>query len=151
MPERTLGIGLGSPVRQEVAGWTIWRRSFPGRADQASEARRLVRTLLDGVACVDDAVFVAGELINNALLHTRSGHPGGHLVVEVAWRPDGVRVGVHDQGGGEPPDLGGLTTRPAVDDLREDGRGLIAIGRLAQRVGCEGDPGAGHLVWALLA
>jgi anti-sigma regulatory factor (Ser/Thr protein kinase) len=152
VPERTLGTSLDSPAQQErAAGWTIWRCSFPGRADQASKARGLVRSLLTGTPYADDAEFIAAELINNALLHTRSGHPGGHFTVELARRRDGIRVGVYDLGGSEPPDLRELFTRPAVDDLRENGRGLIAIGRPAHRVGCEGDPVSGHLTWALLA
>ncbi|MEV6987215.1 hypothetical protein AB0M95_38975 [Sphaerisporangium sp. NPDC051017] len=35
--------------------------------------------------------------------------------------------------------------------LREHGRGLDAVTRLALRVGCQGNPVTGHLVWALFA
>ncbi|GAA3833777.1 hypothetical protein GCM10022226_63930 [Sphaerisporangium flaviroseum] len=144
----------------------VWRRTFPGLREQASRARALVRCLLADTHWVDDAEFVAAELVNNALLHTRSGDPGGYLVLELVRRPSDIRVGVYDLGGDRSPDLAVAIkdiqpdtprTSPASGrddhdldgDLTESGRGLLTVRRLACRVGCQGDPAAGHLVWAL--
>src|SRR5262245_21572592 len=61
-----------------------WRRVFPGSLEQAPEARRFVRFLLDGSMFTEEAELIAGELVGNALRHTRSGQPDGHFTVEIA-------------------------------------------------------------------
>ncbi|MFC4591775.1 ATP-binding protein [Sphaerisporangium corydalis] len=158
-----------------LAGGMVWRRAFPGRVEQASRARFLVRCLLEDTRWNDDAEFVTAELVNNALLHTRSGGSGGYFVVELIRGPESVRVGVYDLGGGGTPNVtgsieeiepGSADVTGASDlssssggsqdvqvgadwELPEDGRGLVTVRRLVSRVGCEGDPATGHLVWAL--
>ncbi|MEV7965330.1 ATP-binding protein [Sphaerisporangium sp. NPDC088356] len=154
-------------LHEHLTGRMVWRRVFPGLVEQAPRARALVRCLLADTCWADDAVFVTAELINNALLHTRSGRPGGYFVVELIRQPSSVRIGVYDLGGGGSPDVAGAVEKagpgghPALGtapdpnteitwDLPEDGRGLMTVRRLAWRVGCDGDPAAGHLVWAVL-
>jgi anti-sigma regulatory factor (Ser/Thr protein kinase) len=126
----------------------VWRRAFTGAAEESPRARAFVRCLLAGTRWLDDAEFVASELVGNALLHTRSGRPGGYFVVELTRRPHSVRVGVHDLGGGAVPVL----ERPGHEDglLHEHGRGITAIAHLAHRIGYHGTPATGHFVWALL-
>lgn len=139
---------LDAGLHDRMAARMVWRQAFPGAPEQASRARALVRCLLADTAMVDDAEFVAAELVNNALLHTRSGRPGGFFVVEVVRWPVGVRVGVHDLGGAPTPDVTGTQpVRPRLDHA-EDGRGLMAVRRLARRVGRDGHPATGHMVWA---
>ncbi|MFI7707512.1 ATP-binding protein [Nonomuraea sp. NPDC049480] len=129
-----------------------WRRTFAGRKDQASPARRLVRALLEDLPRVSDAEWVAGELISNALRHTRSGAEGGFFVVEVVRTTQRVRIAVYDLGGATVPDFqraikasGGR--QPGQE---EGGYGLVSVARLADQVGVCGDPIGGHAVWAEL-
>ncbi|MEV7967228.1 ATP-binding protein [Sphaerisporangium sp. NPDC088356] len=138
------------------SGKMVWRRAFTGLAEEAPKARDFVRCLLAGTRWADDAEFAAAELVNNSLLHSRSGRPGGYFVVEITRRPRRVRVGVYDLGGGGVPDLKHLPREEPMDGLsdevlREHGRGLDAVMRLASVVGCRGNPATGHLVWALFA
>jgi hypothetical protein len=67
---------------------------------------------------------------------------------------------VYDLGGGGVPGLKeerpGQPSEEYTDGLldealREHGRGLNAVSRLAVRAGYQGDPATGHLVWALFA
>jgi len=94
-----------------------WRRAFPGRPEQAADVRRFVGCLLTGCPSADDAVQTVGELVANAICHTRSADPGGLFVVEVRrWRGGGAAVSVTDQGG---------PTEPRVTDPDPyDGHGL---------------------------
>ncbi|MEU8265920.1 ATP-binding protein [Sphaerisporangium sp. NPDC049002] len=164
MADPIIDIATGSHARSEIApgdcvvpsGRMVWRRAFTGLAEEAPKARAFVRCLLAGTRWVDDTEFATAELINNSLFHSRSGRPGGYFVVEVTRRSRSVRVGVYDLGGGGVPDIknlpGEVPTDGVVDEvLREHGRGLDAVARLASRVGYRGNPATGHLVWALFA
>jgi anti-sigma regulatory factor (Ser/Thr protein kinase) len=102
----------------------VWRRAFPGVAEQAHAAREFVRFLLADFSDVDDVIQVAGELIANALTHTRSGAPGGLYVLEVhRWR-GGAALTVLDQGGPTEPRL-------SNGELSEHGYGLRTVKALA--------------------
>jgi serine/threonine-protein kinase RsbW len=128
MPLTDTGHDLGDDRRT-----LCWRRTFPGRPDQAHPARDFVAFLLTGCTLVDDAVYAAAELVANALRHTRSALPDGLIVVEVRRWPCGMSVGVTDQGGaGEP------AVREA-DALAESGRGLKAVASLASHWDWTGD------------
>jgi anti-sigma regulatory factor (Ser/Thr protein kinase) len=90
---------------------------------------------LAGHSALDDVVSVVAELVANAVRHTRSGLPGGVLVVEVRrWR-GGVAVAVSDQGGLSEPCVG------EAGEMAESGRGLCAVQALASRWGWAGDAG----------
>lgn len=193
LPAASSGIAVAGPRAREVAapgkraipvGKMVWRRAFTGVAEEAPQARAFVRCLLAGSRWADDAEFATAELVNNALLHTRSGRPGGYFVVEVTRRPRSLRVGVYDLGGGGVPELEGEVAGskggpgvlpgsvsgdqpndsprgfagwsaegdpadPLEEALREHGRGLGAVTRLASRTGCRGNAVTGHFVWAL--
>jgi len=119
-----------------------WRRTFPGRADQSRLVRQFIAFLLTGCPLADNAVFVAAELVANALQHTRSALPGGLFLVEVRrWR-GGVAVAVTDQGSTNEP----VTRR--TDELAESGRGLHTVEALATRWGWIGDASS-HTVIAI--
>jgi hypothetical protein len=89
------GLGMASNQAIDVVGaifdgpvWRrrppmVWRREFRGVREQAHDARAFVRFLLADFADVDDVVQVAGELVANALTHTRSGAAGGIYVLEL--------------------------------------------------------------------
>ncbi|MFF4778982.1 ATP-binding protein [Microtetraspora fusca] len=131
--------GIGDPM--------LWRRCFPGRADQIPAARGLVRLLLEDTPRADDAELVTTELATNALLHSRSGLPDSFFTVELLRCPHAVRITVYDLGGRRTPAMDSAVT-PAT--FAEHGRGLQVVRRLADRVGVSGDSRIGHAVWALL-
>lgn len=134
-------------------------RVFAGRAEEVPRARRLVAAALDGNPAAEDAALLTSELVTNAVLHSRSGQPGGSFTVSVETTDTAVRVEVRDQGPPIPDpsrlppcppaalsaDNGLPRRRPAA--LRADsGRGLFIVEHLAHRWGTSTE--AGHrLVW----
>src|SRR5260370_39353324 len=55
-----------------------------GSPQAARESRDLVRHMLgEDHPVADDAALVASELVSNAVIHTRSGQPGGMLTLAV--------------------------------------------------------------------
>ncbi|GAA0963063.1 ATP-binding protein [Actinocorallia libanotica] len=119
------------------------RRVFTGTLDQMAEVRRFVQLVADGHEAMRSAELVACELGANAVLHTRSGQPGGWFAVEVRFGPDEVTVAVTDQGSDREP-----TARPA-DAEEVSGRGLWMVELLSLRWGCE-PAGEGRRIWAVL-
>ncbi|KAB2339762.1 ATP-binding protein [Actinomadura rudentiformis] len=98
-----------------------WRRSFPGGPEQARAVRRFVACLLDGCPYLDEVLLVAGELVVNAIRHTKSGQDGGTFTIEIMRGANGVAVSVADQGG-----PGEVVARDA-EELDESGRGLRTV------------------------
>jgi hypothetical protein len=68
---------------------------LPGLLAMGREARRWVRAQVPSGPGADDTELAAGELFANAVLHTRSGGPGGTVTLIIA--PDGT-LHVHDLG-----------------------------------------------------
>lgn len=101
---------LAWPARQVPARRVerLLRASYPGVAESVAAARHDVETVLAGVPVVEDAVFCLGELTTNAVVHSRSGQPGGHFTIAAGILPGQlVVVAVADQGGpwaGRAPD-----------------------------------------------
>jgi anti-sigma regulatory factor (Ser/Thr protein kinase) len=121
----------------------VWRRAYAGMTESAHDARVFVGFLLACFPRRDDVVQAAGELIANALTHTRSAAPGGTYIVEVrSWR-GGVAISVVDQGGANEP-------RTADGDLGEHGYGLVTVRALASSWGWSGDQG-GRTVSAIFS
>jgi len=112
-------------------------REFPGAAGQVREARRFLAGVLDGCPAGDDALLCASELATNAVLHSRSGRPGGRFAVRAAVRAGRLRVEVEDEGG---------PWRPAGGQNAQSGRGLAIVGQLASRWGRD-DYGDRRTVW----
>ncbi|MFC4535567.1 ATP-binding protein [Sphaerisporangium dianthi] len=154
---RALPVNEAVRVGPEIL---IWRRAFPGALDQAAEARRFTRFLLAGTPFADDAELIVGELVGNAVRHTRSGSPGGRFTLEIALassrhEPLGtpavaasVLITVYDLGGAGVPRFGdhGRAEVPCA----EGGRGLAIVTALAERAGFQGAPATGHRVWAYI-
>ncbi|RJL32577.1 ATP-binding protein [Bailinhaonella thermotolerans] len=121
----------------------ICGRAFRGRLEQVAEARRFVAVLLAGTRVASAATAVVSELVANAIRHTRSGEPGGLLVLQVTRHRAGVRIAVVDEGGPKAPAL----REPYPDDLAESGRGLLTVEAYATRWDWYGDAD-GRTVWA---
>lgn len=128
-------------------GRMMWRRVYPGRPDQVGQVRSWVRAQCADTDDAEDAALIAVELVSNALLHTRSGEPGGWFGVEVSRGHD-LCIAVHDLGGRSVP---AFDTADGQGVLAEHGHGLRVVAELATQVGVEGDPVGGHTVWARLA
>jgi hypothetical protein len=124
-----------------------WRKAYPGRTDQAAPARKFTALLLAGTGHGENAEWIAAEFISNALLHTKSGGPGGWFGVEVMLGEFAL-IAVYDLGGGGVPHA---LPGQAGGGLEEHGRGLLGASRLAARMGFCGNPSDGHTVWAQLA
>ena len=113
---------------------------FPARPDQVRHARRYLAHLLEGCPVADDAVLCLSELASNAVVHSRSREPGGCFTVHARLDGNRLRVEVRDQGGSwQSP---GRTSEDA-----QNGRGLLIVGQLAARWGCEGHSQSGWSVW----
>lgn len=137
-------VPLLNPGPDLPGGTMCWRRTFPGRAEQAAHVRRFVAFLLDDHPKADDAVQAVAELAANAVQHTLSSAPGGLLVVEVRRCPGHVAISVTDQGGPNEP-------RPVEPHLLAGhGLGLRLVAATATRWSWHGD-GTGRTVTALFA
>lgn len=112
-------------------------------------ARDFVHRYLSGCRCPDaavqDIVVCTSELATNAVLHTRSGLPGGHFSVEIAVRAGHwVYVTVEDSGGlwAERE----TAERETSDGYAERGRGLHVVAELSEDMGITGDA-ARRMAW----
>jgi len=117
-----------------------WARTFPAVPAQVREARRFLAGLLDGGPAADDTVICLSELASNAVVHSRSSRPGGTFTVRARLAGQRVRVEVCDQGGPWHSPGQASTGGP-------NGRGLLIVGQLATRWGCEGHSRTGWTVW----
>jgi serine/threonine-protein kinase RsbW len=116
-----------------------WSRAFPATREQVREARQFLAGVLDGGPAAGDAVLCLSEIVTNAIMHSRSGEPGGHFTVTAAIRNGRLRVGVRDDGG--------PWTQPVRGRDGQHGRGLLIVGQLARDWGRTGDSATGWIVW----
>jgi anti-sigma regulatory factor (Ser/Thr protein kinase) len=116
----------------DVTPVMYWRRTFPGRPDQARAVRAFVAALFPGCPRLDDMLLAVDELVVNALRHTKSGQ-GGSFLVEVQRAVDLVAVSVADEGGPSEP------VATDADQLAESGRGLRTISLVADSWGWHGN------------
>ncbi len=123
-----------------AAPLVTWSRSFPAAPEQIREARRFLAGILDGHQVADDALLCLSELATNAIMHSRSRQPGGCFTVRAQLHGQRLRVEVRDQGG-----PWHSPTRPSADE--QNGRGLLIVGQLATRWGCEGHSQHGWTTW----
>jgi anti-sigma regulatory factor (Ser/Thr protein kinase) len=126
-----------------VAPAMYWRRTFAGRADQAHEVRAFAATLIPDHPRLDDVLLAAGELVANALRHTKSGQ-GGSFTVDLFHTGGRTSISVGDQGGPSEP----MVTE--AGEWAESGRGLRTVSLLADSWGWHGNDG-GRTVTAIFA
>jgi anti-sigma regulatory factor (Ser/Thr protein kinase) len=140
---------LQEPANGEIM---MWRRTFAGLPEQASQARHFVAFLLDGHRKRDDAIEVTGELACNALRHTDTRKPGGTFTIEIRrWNGSCASIAVTDGGGADQPVVRApIPVDPEdLDSLTEGGRGFPIISELASTWGWNGDVN-GRTVTAIL-
>ncbi len=90
-----------------------------------------------------DAMLVASELVNNAVMHS-GGTPADVIEVGVYHCPDGILISVSD------PGRSGKTAEAWPDHLKTlGGLGLVVVDALAERWGSERRE-EGYRVWAEL-
>lgn len=111
---------------------TIFEHSYPGTAFSVRRVRADLAAIVEGYPVAEDLVLLASELATNAILHSRSGHPGRTFTVQVTLYPgDYAWVEVEDQGGAW-----------AEDEYDgESGRGLRIVSAIAgdSNWGVDGD------------
>jgi anti-sigma regulatory factor (Ser/Thr protein kinase) len=112
--------------------------SYPGVPEAVTVARHHVAQALAGVPCAEDLVFAVSEVGANAVVHSRSGQPGGWFSVAADVIPGVLAaVVVTDQGG----PWGGR----AADTYPH---GLEIVRTMATEVRVDGDDD-GRTVWVI--
>jgi serine/threonine-protein kinase RsbW len=150
-----------------VGALITWARDFPGEPRQVGEARRFLAAVLAGSPLAGDAALCVSELASNAVLHSRSGAPGGSFTVRVSAGAGRVRLEVADVGGpwqGPPPPArppaapGRQQPRPPAARTHQEprhparsqdeqrGRGLAIVAALSTAWGVVGDR-TGRVGW----
>ncbi|RAY17129.1 ATP-binding protein [Actinomadura craniellae] len=114
-------MSLVTLLAADPAAAQRWRRTFPGEPEQAAAARRFAAALLPDCPFLDDVLLATGEMVGNALRHTKSGRSGGRFAVEIRRTGDLIAVAVTDEGGPTEP------ATPDADPLAESGRGLRTV------------------------
>jgi serine/threonine-protein kinase RsbW len=136
---------------QRLLRWPLfarrWVREFPGTRAQVRAARLFVQALLEDTKMGDDASFIVGELASNAIMWSRSGHPGGNFLVRVTRRRRWVQIAVTDQGSHYAP----ITLETELEALAESGRGLACIEALAKSGGTYRTIKGTRVVWIQLS
>ena len=103
-------------------------RVFPGEPRGVPEARCWAAAVLaQAGADPETGELLASELVTNALLHTRSGQPGGTVTVIVT--PAGA-LHVHDLGPAGPRPCGGPGSWAPSAGREDFGRGLLLVAEL---------------------
>jgi two-component sensor histidine kinase len=74
--------------------------TLPGLPESVRQFRALVRHLAATPYQAEAAALCVSELVTNALLHSRSGRPGGEIRVRIepGWCPGELRISVIDAG-----------------------------------------------------
>ena len=99
-----------------------FERAYPGMISQPRQVRADLSVIAREFPAMDELLLLTSELAANAILHSRSGHPGGAFTVHVTLYPgDYAWVEVVDQGGTWTPDKHG----------EEHGRGLVVLAAVA--------------------
>ena len=124
-------------------------RVLPGTPESASAARSMTRQLLgEGHPSAETVQLVVSELVANAIVHSKSGAPGGTVTVALCPGPGGILVQVRDDGGPSEPHLSGVATEGG--NGAEHGYGLLLVDALADRWGTISSPD-GRITWCRIS
>lgn len=131
-----------------------WSRTYPGLPAMVPATRAFVRGLFANTPRANDAELIIAELAANALEHTLSGASGGSFTVSVVVEPGWGRIAVSDSGV-EPAvqpaaqGTGSWSSATNPEPLAEDGRGLMMVEAVADKVGHDAAE-RGNTIWAEL-
>jgi anti-sigma regulatory factor (Ser/Thr protein kinase) len=115
---------------------TLGRRTLPGLPLSVRQARRFVAdTIGENHRQCDTAMLLTSELVTNAILHSRSGRPGGTLELVVSATCSALLVSVIDRG--SPTGLPAIGTPPGGTS----GNGLVLVDSLSDGWGYCRDSG----------
>jgi len=115
---------------------------LPGTPEAPGAARKLACELLgEDHPAADTVMLLLSELVSNAVMHSRSGAPGGTITVALCLGSAGVLIQVRDDGGPSEPCLSTLACNDA-----EHGYGLLLVDALADRWGTISAP-EGRVTW----
>ena len=122
---------------------TRLRRTYPGHPSQVSKVRHDIAVITDGCPVADELTLLASELSANAIIHSRSGQPGGRFTVAATLSPGQFAwLEVMDQGGI-------WDSRPREDD-RPHGLDIVRAIAGDGNWGVDGDGSFARVVWARL-
>jgi serine/threonine-protein kinase RsbW len=116
-----------------------FERAYPGTVDQPRVVRADLTEIAGRPPFIDALALLTSEFAANAILHSRSGHPGGTFTVRATLYPGNYAwVEVIDQGG----------PWAAGNDDVEHGRGLAVVAAIAGdgNWGIDGDTSA-RVAW----
>jgi serine/threonine-protein kinase RsbW len=119
---------------------------LPGTPQSVGAARQIARELLgDDHPSIETTMLLISELVTNALLHSRSGEPGGRVTVVLCTGPAGILIQVSDGGGPSEPRVSTVAA-----DGAEHGYGLLLVDALADRWGSICSP-EGRVTWCRIS
>ncbi|WP_378211347.1 ATP-binding protein [Actinoallomurus acaciae] len=105
------------------------------RPEEVAAARRFVAKVLGDRPEIDTALLLTSEAVTNAVIHAT----GPTVTVTITRTAAGIRVEVGDGGADTVPTIRDRGDLPTDGDLREGGRGVLLIRRLAVRSGFRAD------------
>lgn len=113
--------------------------TLPGVAESVREFRALARQLAATPGQAEAAALCVSELVTNAIVHTRSGQPGGTVSVTIgpADLPGELRITVTDGGNPLRPSWPAMPAAEAPD-VPEHGYGLAMVDAVAADWGRSG-------------
>jgi len=131
----------GLPARRPGgAAGRVLTATYPGVPESVGEARHQLAAVLAGAPIMEDAAWCLGEVAANAVVHSRSGRPGGRFTVTAHVLPGALVVlAVADEGG--------TWTGREADTYPH---GLEIASKMALFVRVDGNE-LGRTVWVVLA
>lgn len=111
--------------------------TVPGLPEYVRQVRTLARMASASPYQAEAAALCVSELITNALVHSRSGLPGGTITVTIEpgqQEPGELRISVRDGGSRTAPRP--LAFRTDGPDIPVHGYGLRIVAAVADRWGC---------------
>lgn len=115
------------PLR--VVGGGVTSTTLAGTPESVGEVRAWLRSVLTlrgtDTGAIADAALVLSELASNAVVHSRSGLPGGTYTVALHCESSRVRITVTDRGSHRQSLL--TASKPCETPLAENGRGLLLV------------------------
>ncbi len=131
--------GGASCSRRVMPGVRSFSRAYSGRPQAIGTARADIARVLAGCPAADNVILCLSEVASNAVLHSRSGRPGGGFGVRLEAREGHrVRVDVDDDGG--PWEAGD------AEDGDEHGYGLGIVSAMSAGMGTMSGDGW-RIVW----